>query len=430
MEAAEGGSGRNLAMTAYVTARSFLTTGTFVCVGLGLLLGISSAANEKRRRTLGLLLLSRLRHWEIVVGKTAALGGLGSMVVLAVLPMFALLGWAGGIDYVWLGLSFALILACLLFGLTLGLFVGFGRAKTSEAVISASFVLALLSAYPLVIDNRGQSLMDHGLLSALVQPTRDFQRPVAMLLAILFVAGWGLAFGLGAWRVLGRAAGKTRARGIRDSFEQIDRFFERINVGGVRFGARAGLPLDGRFPIAKLSRTTAGVGQALHGLRLAVAMLVVTIALLAVLIDQQDWAEIVVAVVALTLGLLPLFFGAGSIAGDRERKALLPLLSTPLSGRAIVYGKALGALQTVHTDRHRAFRNLGHGRCPHFRLRGPDLSRLGRRLVAVGRHRLRFRRVGLARLTLTAASWAARGRALPDQRPAAAAVLLGRRRRR
>ena len=48
---------------------------------LGVVLGVASATSEKRNRTLGLLVLSRLRGWEVVAGKTLALLALNRRVV-------------------------------------------------------------------------------------------------------------------------------------------------------------------------------------------------------------------------------------------------------------------------------------------------------------------------------------------------------------
>ena len=110
---------------------------------LGALLAIGSVAAERRQRTLGLLVLSRLRPLEVVAGKLIALLGILGMLVLAPLPVFGLLGWAGGLEYVWLAKLAVLSIALAAFGLAAGLSRAL-RYRNAAAAGAAALLFLLL----------------------------------------------------------------------------------------------------------------------------------------------------------------------------------------------------------------------------------------------------------------------------------------------
>lgn len=92
------GTPGRLAWLALVAFRSFVEAQFFVVMVLVPALVAGAVAEEKARGTLGLLLASRLSSAEIVGGKLAARLLLGMVLVVAGLPVLALVGMLGGID--------------------------------------------------------------------------------------------------------------------------------------------------------------------------------------------------------------------------------------------------------------------------------------------------------------------------------------------
>lgn len=103
----------------------------------------SSVAQEKDRRTLILLLLTRLSGFEVVVGKLAAnlLGVLS--LLLAALPLFLTLPLFGGVSAAQVGAVYAVTLSTLVFSAAVGTVVGLWREKTFQAIAFTVLVLIL-----------------------------------------------------------------------------------------------------------------------------------------------------------------------------------------------------------------------------------------------------------------------------------------------
>jgi ABC-type transport system involved in multi-copper enzyme maturation permease subunit len=101
-----------------------------------------AVAQEKDRRTLVLLLLTRLSNGELVLGKLLA--SLLHVVVLLVagLPLFMLLALLGGVSFQQIGRVMAVTLASVLVSGSLGATLALWREKTFQAV--AMTVLALV----------------------------------------------------------------------------------------------------------------------------------------------------------------------------------------------------------------------------------------------------------------------------------------------
>lgn len=102
----------------------------------------SSVAQEKDRRTLILMLLTRLTGSELVVGKLAA-GLINVLTMLAAaLPLFLILPLFGGVSPSQVGKVYAVTLATLLLSSTVGTVVALWREKTFQSI--AFTVLALV----------------------------------------------------------------------------------------------------------------------------------------------------------------------------------------------------------------------------------------------------------------------------------------------
>ncbi len=94
----------------------------------------SNVAQEKDRRTLLLLLMTRLNGAEVVVGKLAA-SLLGSLsLLLAALPLFLTLPLFGGVAWKQIAYVYGVTLATIVFSAAVGTVVGLWREKTFQAI--------------------------------------------------------------------------------------------------------------------------------------------------------------------------------------------------------------------------------------------------------------------------------------------------------
>ncbi len=103
----------------------------------------SSVAQEKDRRTLILLLLTRLRNSELVLGKLLA-AMLNLLVMLAAaVPVFALITLFGGVSFAQLGRVFAVTLAAALAAGSLGSTIALWREKTFQTLSMTALALVM-----------------------------------------------------------------------------------------------------------------------------------------------------------------------------------------------------------------------------------------------------------------------------------------------
>ncbi|MDA8744178.1 hypothetical protein N9N28_06050 [Rubripirellula amarantea] len=114
----------------------------------------SSVAQEKDRRTLILLLLTRLTGFEIVGGKLAATL-LAPLAMLACgLPLFLCLPFLGGVSPSQVFGVFAVTAASILLAGTVGTVVGMWREKTFQAIaLTVLFLLMYVGLGELIVDN-------------------------------------------------------------------------------------------------------------------------------------------------------------------------------------------------------------------------------------------------------------------------------------
>ncbi len=101
----------------------------------------SSVAQEKDRRTLDLLLVTRLANHELVLGKLMA-SLLHVLVMLAAgLPLLALVSLLGGVSFAQLGRALAVTAASVLAAGSLGSTIAFWREKTFQTLAMTSLAI-------------------------------------------------------------------------------------------------------------------------------------------------------------------------------------------------------------------------------------------------------------------------------------------------
>ncbi len=342
-------NGADLANLGYQAFTILVWFQSFLALALGGLMGVVSIVVERRERTLGLVMLSPVKPAELVLGKLTALMALLSTVLLAGLPVYALVGWAGGVDYLWFAclvlLSVALAVLGIAAGLVGGLIVrnGFGAVLCTGVLLFGPMIAGVI-ALETTSDNT-PDLTARVFAGALwLASTVAFQGgddSIASAFDIVTMAAMIGALLLYAIQILPRAATAREGKGLRGIFENLDRFFERINFGGIRFG-QEGRSLTGD-PVSWLTRTTSGTALVRYSFRLAAAMLIVALVSI-VLLLFDDWISLSWVFFGAALILTMLALGATGLGDEKARRSLQVLLATPLTAAQILHGKMRAAL--------------------------------------------------------------------------------------
>ncbi|NBW97583.1 MAG: hypothetical protein EBR28_12870, partial [Planctomycetia bacterium] len=105
------------------------------------LTGAVAVTTEKDRRTLELLLVSRISDGELVLGKLAASLVRVLLMLLSAVPVFAIAGLFGGVMPVQLGRLFAVTAAAALAAASIATVVAFWKETTFQALAITMFAL-------------------------------------------------------------------------------------------------------------------------------------------------------------------------------------------------------------------------------------------------------------------------------------------------
>lgn len=126
----------------------------FALVALSVMLGFIAPAltatgitEERERRTLDLLLCTRLRPRDIILGKLWSGFIQGSLIVLASAPAVAFGAWWGGVAIWHVLVAYVLLLLLLLLLLAMGLFSS-SRAQATRAAVGAAYGIGMMIMLP------------------------------------------------------------------------------------------------------------------------------------------------------------------------------------------------------------------------------------------------------------------------------------------
>lgn len=135
-----------------------------VCLLAGPIQTADALCREKREGTLGLLFLTDLRSYDIVLGKLAGYSINGTLQIAAVLPVLALPLLMGGVSLGQFWTTAAVLLNTLFLSLSVGLVMSAYAQHTRSAAALATLVLFLLAAaVPWFAELSGQNALGSGL---------------------------------------------------------------------------------------------------------------------------------------------------------------------------------------------------------------------------------------------------------------------------
>ncbi len=129
-----------------------------VCWLAGPLQTADALCRERREGTLGLLFLTDLRGFDIVVGKLAGYSINATLQIAAVLPVLALPILMGGVSLSQFGTTAVVLLNTLFLSLSVGLVMSaFSQHTRSAAAVSVLLLFLLAAAFPWFADLAGQN---------------------------------------------------------------------------------------------------------------------------------------------------------------------------------------------------------------------------------------------------------------------------------
>jgi ABC-type transport system involved in multi-copper enzyme maturation permease subunit len=341
----------------------------------------SAVADEKERRTLEFLLATDLRNREIVLGKLLSrLLNLG-ILILAGLPVLALLQFLGGVDPDLVLASYAATLATVTSLACLGTLFSVLMRKGRDAIlltylciigyiIGWATQLAIPSAWrsfpgassPVTLQdvlgwyNAGNIIYAINALGYFsFRSGRSLNELLPEVLRNYLIFHGLLALVCASWAVL-----RLRAFALKETYGKAPK---------LRLGVRVfGRPAVGDRPML-WKEVFAEPGLRLHWLgRIVLTLLVLAsfVPLISIFDDffqdqpewrsspyellateMNQWGRTVGAMVGSVLLLGVGVRAAGGITGERDRQTLDSLLTTPLDSNAILYGKLLGSIISV-----------------------------------------------------------------------------------
>jgi hypothetical protein len=325
----------------------------------------SSVAQEKDRRTLLLLLLTRLSGFELVIGKLTATLLAPMSMLLCALPLFLTLPLLGGVSPQQVIGVFVVTAATILLAGSIGTVIGMWREKTFQAIAMTVMVLLmyvgigeiaaeLLSSLPAWVT---LSLSPPRALFAAASPLASLSGETAMGVGLfvavaLALSGIILAIGVAKVRVWNPSREVRLLAPEPESSEQA-----KVEATPTSWKARAPRHVWDN-PILWREICTWAYGRKVVVIRVAFVLFFLLIA--AVLYFQiqsgvamEPGGRIGRALPSATLPLAALgvislvlvnALAVNSVTGERDGLAIDLLLVTDLSPKEFVFGKLLGVL--------------------------------------------------------------------------------------
>lgn len=131
--------------------------------GAGVMLTADAVNEERTRGTLGLLFLTHLRPWDILLGKLAASSLNGIYALVSLLPLFAVPMLMGGVPVQWVVGHGLLALATLSLSLCVGMYASARWSEPGTALARGLGILLVLALIPVpfAIGSRPGTLLFH-----------------------------------------------------------------------------------------------------------------------------------------------------------------------------------------------------------------------------------------------------------------------------
>ncbi|MGV3773111.1 MAG: ABC transporter permease [Verrucomicrobiales bacterium] len=117
----------------------------FYAIMAGTILTADAVSEEKREGTLGLLFLTNLKGYDVILGKLTAKSLHATYGLITIFPIMAITFLMGGVDWGDLGRMVLMLLNTLFFSLAVGIFVSTISSAENRARVFTFFVIAFFS---------------------------------------------------------------------------------------------------------------------------------------------------------------------------------------------------------------------------------------------------------------------------------------------
>ncbi len=309
----------------------------------GIFLTSDCLSEEKREGTLGLLFLTDLRGFDVVLGKVAAASLQACYSLLAVFPIFAIPFLLGGVTGELFGKMMLILVNCLFLSLAVGVFVSSISHDSQKAINATLFILTILIVVLLAFDwllAEGKSTRFSPFLS-MMSPALSFTESMQNRfsafwpnMAMSHLTGW---FFLVAASV---CAPRKWQQSITDKAKQT-RSFGRAKLGTAKQRARLRKRFLDRNPalwLAARERSQSFYFKLIFALS---AIILIVVSLVEGSFEIQSMAGFCSGLGAFLCFLLLVWLAAQSsrfFVDGMRTGALELLLCSPLSGQTIVRG--------------------------------------------------------------------------------------------
>jgi ABC-type transport system involved in multi-copper enzyme maturation permease subunit len=325
----------------------------FLCIAAfvpAMLCGVIT--HEKERDSLSLLLLTRMRPWQIVIQKY--LGGLipALTILLLAMPLVAVAYAYGGVTATDLMASLVILVLSILQVGAIAVWASCQFRTTVASFLATYFVAGALFTIPGLVLQIGREFNRQLVSKELEWFVRGHYPPVVFqegvgglwgaadfrkfLIGCAMVTSVGLVFLVLAIIQLPRRAFDRPTNRLRPIFAAIDRWYHAANrrIGGVKFG-RKDAALPGNLPIVWREKRARALARPEYLVRLLVVIMF-PIVLLSLIINDRS------AMVPLLSGLAILVLcttAANGIVNERVSQTFDVLLTTPMSAANILRQK-------------------------------------------------------------------------------------------
>jgi ABC-type transport system involved in multi-copper enzyme maturation permease subunit len=151
------------------------------CLLIGARVTSDCVSEEKRDGTLGLLFLTDLKGWQVILGKLVASSVNSAYGLLAILPLLAIPLLLGGVTLLQVGQMALVLINTLFFSLSMGMLISTLSRNDRKAMFATLLVLFAIAAGPLlgaafwvVVAERVQAIGDLFWVAAMLLPTPVF----------------------------------------------------------------------------------------------------------------------------------------------------------------------------------------------------------------------------------------------------------------
>jgi ABC-type transport system involved in multi-copper enzyme maturation permease subunit len=315
-------------------------------------------AAEKDRNTLNLLLMTNLRHSNILLDKLLSRLVMLGLLLLSTLPLFLALLTLGGITRIQIWLLYENLAAVILFCSGVGLLVSTFTRKLHTSLIATYGLLAgyLAGLFALAAADIASEEFC-GVLLPLSVPGWSTEYSFDVGLVTKFPIPHFLVYSLAVFlvcfflsiRLLPRLARQEKRPAIKRVLAWLDAFYRRINFTGVVLSDPAHATHRGSVVAQESAKSVFARDISLfRGFYLLfIPSLLVMLVMLASIRQMDDVLGIIVFGSLILCALLATVMGAVAFAGEREKHSFEILLSTPITARDLVMGKFYHVLRMM-----------------------------------------------------------------------------------